>query len=81
MTKEILVLSPPLLRTGAMRFHDAPEPVLHFERSEGDAVLHAVFNLSPEPQVLPLPAPLSAVGGHPCEGRRYAFGSRPCTEQ
>lgn len=58
----------PPLRTGAMRFHDAPEPVLHFERSEGGAVLHAVFNLSAEPQVLQVPAPLATVGGHPCEG-------------
>ncbi|MBS0426646.1 MAG: alpha-glucosidase, partial [Proteobacteria bacterium] len=58
----------PLLRTGAMRFHDAPEPVLHFERGEGHAVLHAIFNLSPEAQTLALPSPLAAVGGHPCEG-------------
>ncbi|WP_295531821.1 alpha-amylase family glycosyl hydrolase [uncultured Pseudacidovorax sp.] len=67
--------SQPLLRTGAQRFVDAPEPVLHLVRSAGtvpaaDPDLHALFNLSPEPQTLALPAPLRAVGGHPCTGGR-----------
>ncbi|WP_043113177.1 DUF3459 domain-containing protein, partial [Pseudacidovorax intermedius] len=67
--------SQPLLRTGALRFVDAPEPVLHLVRSAetvpaADADLHALFNLSPEPQTLALPAPLRTVGGHPCTGGR-----------
>jgi len=45
----------PALRTGAMRFHDAPEPLLTFERGEGrDAVL-CVFNLGFENAAWRLP--------------------------
>ncbi len=36
----------PLLRLGDMKFLDAPEPLLWFERRDGAASMQAVFNLS-----------------------------------
>ena len=66
----------PLLRTGALRFLDAPEPLLHLERGEGGDALHAVFNLSDAPQDLPLPAPLQALQGHPCTGSARSSDGR-----
>ncbi|WP_246337786.1 alpha-glucosidase [Azospirillum oleiclasticum] len=43
----------PALRGGSIRFRDAPEPLLLFERrAEGQAIL-CVFNLSPDPQTIP----------------------------
>ncbi|MDH6592451.1 alpha-glucosidase [Variovorax sp. TBS-050B] len=55
----------PLLRTGAIAFLDAPEPVLWFERRAGHASLQAVFNLGSAPVSLALPAPLEPLAGHP----------------
>jgi alpha-glucosidase len=66
----------PLLRAGAMRFIDAPAPLLHIERRAGDAALQAVLNLSGAPQLLALPEPLVAVAGHPCDGGTLAAGAR-----
>ncbi|MGO4395959.1 alpha-glucosidase [Variovorax sp. M-6] len=60
----------PLLRTGAIRFLDAPEPLLWFERRDGDRALQAVFNLSDEPAVLALHQPLAAPAGSPFDGAR-----------
>lgn len=58
----------PLLHTGAMTFFDAPEPLLWFERREGDRALQAVFNLSAEPAELALRQPLAAPAGSPFDG-------------
>ncbi|MDZ4359616.1 MAG: DUF3459 domain-containing protein, partial [Variovorax sp.] len=55
----------PLLRTGALAFVDAPEPLLHIVRSEGGAVLHAIFNTGSEPVSIPLPELLVPLTGHP----------------
>lgn len=60
----------PLLRTGQMRFLDAPEPFLCFERFDGDAVLQAVFNLSGEAATLRLPQMLVPASGSPFLGAR-----------
>ena len=43
------------LRLGAIRFLDAPEPVLAFVRSHGGEQVLAVFNLGKQPQSLSLP--------------------------
>ncbi|MDT4833621.1 hypothetical protein FQZ97_672370 [compost metagenome] len=58
-------LTQPLLRTGALAFVDAPAPLLHIVRSDGDAVLHAIFNTGSEPVSIPLPEPLVPLAGHP----------------
>jgi len=58
----------PLLRTGGMRFFEAPEPLLWFERREGDKALQAVFNLSDAPATLQLEAPLAPLAGAPFTG-------------
>lgn len=42
----------PVLRSGKTRFHDLPEPVLAFDRIDGDTVLTCIFNLSPRPVVV-----------------------------
>jgi alpha-glucosidase len=60
----------PLLRNGRMRFFDAPEPLLWFERRDGNAALQAVFNLSAEPASLALPDALAPLAGLPFEGAR-----------
>lgn len=60
----------PLLRTGAMRFLDAPEPFFCFERHEGDAVLQAVFNLSGRRASIKLSNMLVPLGGSPFFGAR-----------
>ena len=56
----------PALQVGAIRFLDAPEPVLAFRRdAEGHAVL-AVFNLSAQPVDWQVPGGLAlqAIEGH-----------------
>lgn len=58
----------PLLRTGHMKFLDAPEPLLWFERRDGNASLQAVFNLSAEPASLTLPQALAPIAGAPFAG-------------
>lgn len=46
----------PRLKLGGILFHDAPEPVLLFERfAESGPPLLAAFNLGPEPVVIALP--------------------------
>jgi alpha-glucosidase len=57
----------PLLRTGGIRFVDAPEPLLHFERRDGKLSLRAVFNLGSEPVSMPLPDGLMPLVGQPLE--------------
>jgi alpha-glucosidase len=46
----------PALIKGDIRFLDASEPVLAFERSHGGEALLCTFNLSPEPQAWQAPA-------------------------
>jgi alpha-glucosidase len=58
----------PLLRTGRMRFLEAPEPLLRFERREGDKALQAVFNLSETPATLQLTESLAPLDGSPFAG-------------
>jgi alpha-glucosidase len=55
----------PLLRTGKMRFLDAPESVLWLERRQGNSALQAVFNLSAESVSLVLPQALAPAKGAP----------------
>jgi alpha-glucosidase len=55
----------PLLRTGGIRFIDAPDPLLHFERRDGHSSLQAVFNLGSEPVSMPLAEALMPLVGHP----------------
>lgn len=55
----------PLLRSGAIAFVDAPEPVLWFERREGGRSLQAIFNLGDEPVSLAPAVPLAPLDGHP----------------
>ncbi|MFN3669036.1 MAG: alpha-amylase family glycosyl hydrolase [Brevundimonas sp.] len=47
LTRRLIALRgrEPALRLGGLRFLDAPEPVLAFERTEGEDVLTCVFNL------------------------------------
>jgi alpha-glucosidase len=54
----------PALRQGAMRFLDAPEPVLAFERGHGDARLLCVFNLGAEEARFTPPEAGEPVEGH-----------------
>jgi alpha-glucosidase len=49
------------LRTGAMQFLDAPEPILAFRRGEGEQALICVFNLGGAPAQFALPAPARAL--------------------
>lgn len=58
----------PLLRTGRMKFLEAPEPLLWFERREGDKALQAVFNLSDTPATLQLAQALQPLAGSPFAG-------------
>ena len=72
------------LRTGAMRFHDVPEPMLAFTRGEDEDAITCVFNLEAEPQSLEMgegtirqDAPMHGVrqeGGRLLlDGNGYAF--------
>ncbi len=60
----------PLLRTGMMAFFDAPEPLLWFERGDGNSALQAVFNLGAEPATLKLQQALVPLDGTPFTGAR-----------
>jgi alpha-glucosidase len=62
----------PALRLGSIRFHDAPEPLLVFERCHGDEALLCVFNAGADPAAWTIPAmagrvvgPMSDEGGRP----------------
>jgi alpha-glucosidase len=58
----------PLLR-GATRFHDAPEPLVAFERAlDGERIL-CLFNLGPTEVHLPLAVRATALEGHGFGGR------------
>jgi len=48
----------PALRTGTIAFHDAPEPLLVFERADGASRLLVAFNFGDEAHVLPIPSGL-----------------------
>jgi len=52
----------PALRFGKTRFLDTAEPVLAFERIIEGQTLLCLFNLSPQPQTVALPAPGTPVG-------------------
>jgi alpha-glucosidase len=57
-----------LLR-GATRFHDAPEPLLAFERVlDGERIL-CVFNLGAQEVAMPIPEAAAALAGHGFNGR------------
>jgi alpha-glucosidase len=57
----------PLLREGAIRFHDAPAQVLLFERSGDDERWLLAFNFSAAPQACALPsAPVTPLPDLPC---------------
>lgn len=58
----------PLLQAGSMKFLDAPEPLLWFERRQGDSAIQAVFNLSAEPASLVLPQALAPMTDSPFAG-------------
>jgi alpha-glucosidase len=60
----------PLLRTGQMKFFDALEPLLWFERRDGNSALQAVFNLGAEAASLTLPQVLAPLDGAPFIGAR-----------
>jgi alpha-glucosidase len=55
----------PLLRTGSIAFFDAPEPVLWFERREGNQSMQALFNLGSEPVSVALRETLEPLTEHP----------------
>lgn len=56
-TREMIALrkSSAALRKGAFVALDAPDPVLAFERREGDERILCIFNLGPDPVKRPLP--------------------------
>jgi alpha-glucosidase len=60
----------PLLKSGHLRFLDAPEPFLCLERYDGDEVLQAVFNLSDQRATLRLDKMLVPLAGSPFLGAR-----------
>jgi alpha-glucosidase len=60
----------PALRTGAIRFLDAPEPVLMFVRADAQRQLLVVLNLGAEPLSLPLPAATPTLRQIECPGPR-----------
>ena len=66
--------SQPELRRGAIRFVDAPDPVLAFERRQGDRALLLAFNLGPEPVVFAPAAETTPLEGHGLEGRHQDGG-------
>ena len=61
----------PALLDGDIRFHDADEPVLAFERGSADTRTACVFNLGGAPAVAPLPALAgwTPLDGHGLTGR------------
>jgi|APTNR8051073442_1049403.scaffolds.fasta_scaffold01828_2 alpha-glucosidase len=60
----------PVFRHGAIRFLDAPEGVLAFERQSADVTLRCVFNMSAEPVEVPMPmaATVTPLAGHGLDG-------------
>lgn len=61
----------PALRSGAIRFLDAPEPVLLFTRTDDrDGTLLVAINLGVEPLSLPLPAAIPSLRQIDCPGPR-----------
>jgi alpha-glucosidase len=60
----------PLLRAGNLRFLDAPDAVLRFERRSGDAAIQGLFNLSAVPVSLALSQALAPLEGTPFAGAR-----------
>jgi alpha-glucosidase len=60
----------PLLRAGSLRFIDAPQPVLRFERRLGNSAIQAAFNLGAEPVSLSLAQPLAPLEGTPFTGAK-----------
>jgi alpha-glucosidase len=52
----------PVLRDGTIQFLDTPDPVLAFQRGEGQGALLCLFNLSPEPVALAFDAVATPVG-------------------
>jgi alpha-glucosidase len=60
----------PALRSGAIRFLDAPEPVLMFVRAGEQQQLLVVLNLGAKPLSLPLPAATPTLRQIECPGPR-----------
>lgn len=52
------------LKTGAISFADAPQPLLAFTRALENETLFCVFNLGATPASMPLPAQCAALDGH-----------------
>jgi alpha-glucosidase len=69
------------LSTGELEFLDCPDPVLAFQRGEGDGAVICVFNLSGEPQAPTLPgidgARLLPIGAGEAELRGASLGLSP----
>lgn len=58
----------PVLKLGAIRFFDAPEPVLLLERNwKGERIL-AAFNLGGKSMSIPLPCDVTPIHGHGLRG-------------
>jgi len=66
----------PALLKGAIAFHDAPEPVVAFTRTHGDARLLCVFNLGAAPASFDTGGfgPISPAGGHGFNGALSGAG-------
>jgi len=66
----------PALLKGAIAFHDAPEPVVAFTRTHGDARLLCVFNLGAAPAGFDTGGfgPISPAGGHGFNGALSGAG-------
>nr|WP_244106655.1 alpha-glucosidase family protein [Paraburkholderia phenazinium] len=66
----------PVLQVGDIRFFDAPEPLLAFERTLGNERRLLVFNLGSEQALWPLPAQMKVevLGGHGLTGGKSAGG-------
>ena len=64
------------LRTGRSRFFDTPAPVLGFERVSAQECLTCLFNLGPEPVVMPSPGgqPVGPVLAAELEGGQIRLG-------
>ena len=67
----------PELARGAIAFHDAPEPILAFERSLDGARTLCVFNLGPDPAAFDAGGlgPLAPLGGHGFSGAPAGAGA------
>jgi alpha-glucosidase len=60
----------PALRTGAIRFHDAPEPLLAFTRTHGEQPVFVAINLGTEAATLPVPDGAMVARPIDCPGPR-----------